>query len=167
MSVAVPPAAVGGVPPFAVQAGEGTTLQTPTGDSVTVKADTRGTNGSMTVLEFRIRPGSGPGLHTHVREDEIWYVLDGEFRFTAGDLDLRASAGGMAFGPRGTPHNFQNIGDGPGRLLVVTVPSGAERLFEEFTALLPGPVPPEQLAALGRANWIEFVGPPLAVSDPL
>ena len=155
------------VAPFAVQSGEGTALETPTGDMVTVKAATRQTNGSFTVLEFVIGPKKGPALHTHLREDEIWYVLGGDFRFKAGGAMLRVSTGGMAFGPRGTPHAFQNIGATPGRLLVITAPSGAERFFEEFAALLPGPVSPETLTAVGRANWVEFVGPPVAVSDPL
>lgn len=77
------------------------------------------------------------------------------------------STGGMAFGPRGTPHSFQNIGEAPGRLLVFTGSSGLERFFEQFAELLPGPVDPEVLAAIAHANWLEFVGPPLAVSDPL
>ena len=80
---------------------------------------------------------------------------------------LRVSAGGMAFGPRGTPHAFQNVGETPGRLLVITTPSGLERFFEEFAALLPGPPGPQALAAVGHANWIDFNGPPIAVSDPL
>lgn len=154
------------IAPFAVQSGEGKTLATPTGDVVTIKATTRQTNGSLTVLEFLFGPKQGPALHTHLREDELWYVIEGEFRFKAGDAMLRASAGGMAFGPRGTPHCFQNIGDTPGRLLVITTPSGLERFFEDWAALLPGPGP-EALAAVGHANWIEFVGPPAAVSDPL
>jgi hypothetical protein len=79
---------------------------------------------------------------------------------------LRASTGGMAFGPRGVAHNFQNIGDTPGRLLIITAPSGLERFFEQFAAL-PAPVDAHGLAAVGHANWIEFIGPPLAVSDPL
>jgi mannose-6-phosphate isomerase-like protein (cupin superfamily) len=155
------------VAPFAVQAGDGTALETPTGDVVTVKAATRQTNGSLTVLEFVIGPKQGPALHTHVREDELWYVLDGDFRFKAGDAMLRASTGGMAFGPRGMPHAFQNIGETPGRLLVITTPSGLERFFEEFAALLPGPASPEALTAVGYANWVEFIGPPLEDSDPL
>jgi mannose-6-phosphate isomerase-like protein (cupin superfamily) len=155
------------VPPFAVQPGEGTALETPTGDLVTVKAATRQTNGSLTVLELVIGPKKGPALHTHVREDELWYVLDGDFRFKAGDAMLRVSAGGMAFGPRGTPHAFQNIGETPGRLLVITTPSGLERFFEEFAALLPGPAGPDALSAVGHANWVEFTGPPVGVSDPL
>jgi mannose-6-phosphate isomerase-like protein (cupin superfamily) len=153
--------------PFAVGSGEGTLLETPTGDSVYVKTNTRNTQGSLTVLEFVISPKNGPALHTHVREDEVWYVLEGDFRFKAGDAMFHVSEGGMAFGPRGMPHNFQNVGDAPGRLLVITSPSGAERLFEDYAKLLPGPVPPEQLSALGHANWVDFVGPPLAVSDPI
>ena len=155
------------VAPFAVLSGEGTPLETPTGGSVTIKAHTGNTNGSMTVLEFVLSPKEGPGLHTHLREDELWYVLDGDFRFKAGDAILRASKGGMAFGPRGTPHAFQNVGDAPARLLVITTPSGLERFFEQYAELLPGPVDPEMLSAIGHANWVEFVGPPLKVSDPL
>jgi mannose-6-phosphate isomerase-like protein (cupin superfamily) len=155
------------VAPFAVQFGEGTALETPTGDVVTIKAATRETNGSLTVLEFLIAPKEGPALHTHLREDELWYVIEGDFRFKAGDAMLRASTGGMVFGPRGMPHCFQNIGDTPGRLLVITTPSGLERFFEEFAALQAGAAGPEALTAVGRANWMEFVGPPAGVSDPL
>ena len=152
--------------PFAVQPGEGTTLRTPTAGSVIVKADTSRTNGTMTVLEFLIPPNDGPAVHSHLREDELWYVIEGDFRFKAGDAMLRASTGGMAFGPRGIPHAFQNLGDTPGRLLVITTPSGLERFFEQ-SAGLERPVDPEALAAVGRANWMEFSGPPLGVSDPL
>jgi quercetin dioxygenase-like cupin family protein len=158
---------VTGVPPFAVPAGEGRTLPTPTADAVTIKAGTRQTNGTMTVMEFRIAPGSGPAAHIHLREDELWWVLEGDFRFRAGDDWLRASTGGMAFGPRGMPHAFQNVGDTPGRLLVVTTPSGLERFFEQSAQQLTPPVAFEQLSAVGRANWLEFTGAPLSVTDPL
>lgn len=153
--------------PFAVPAGEGRVVATPTGDQVTIKAGTGSTNGSMTVLEFVMGPQQGPALHTHLREDELWYVLEGEFRFKAGDAMLRASTGGLAFGPRGVPHCFQNVGETPGRLLVITTPSGLERFFEEGSELLSGDaLDPEALAELGRANWLDFVGPPLKISDP-
>jgi mannose-6-phosphate isomerase-like protein (cupin superfamily) len=155
------------IAPFAVQPGEGVALETPAGDTVTIKAATRQTNGSLTVLELLIGPKQGPALHTHLREDELWYVIEGDFRFKAGGVILRVSTGGMAFGPRGAPHAFQNIGDTPGRLLVITTPSGLERFFEEFAATLPGPASPETLAAVGHANWVEFSGPPLGLSDPL
>jgi mannose-6-phosphate isomerase-like protein (cupin superfamily) len=153
--------------PFAVQPGGGAHLTTPTGDEAHVLTSTRDTLGSLTVMEIVISPGNGPALHTHVREDEVWYVLEGRFRFKAGDEMFEVPAGGMAFGPRATPHAFQNVGEAAARLLVITAPSGAERLFEDYTGLLPGPVDPGALADIARANWIEFVGPPLAESDPL
>ena len=79
---------------------------------------------------------------------------------------LRASTGGMAFGPRDMLHAFQNVGDALGRLLVITTPSGLDRFFEQ-SGELPRPVDLEEIAAIGPANWIEFSGPPLGVSDPL
>jgi len=156
----------GAVRPFAVQAGEGKVLPTPTDDTVTVKADTRQTNGSMTVLEFAFGPEQGPPQHTHLREDELWYVIEGEFRFQAGDAMLHATAGGMAFGPRGLPHAFQNVGTGPGRLLVVTTPSGLERFFEQTAERALRWVDADEFAAVGMASWLEFTGPPLRISEP-
>src|SRR5690348_10850495 len=89
------------VTPFAVLRGEGRALPIPFGGSVTIKAQTRNTNGSLTVLEFVHPPKAGPALHNHLREDEVWYVLEGEYRFKVGDAMFRVSEGGMAFGPRG------------------------------------------------------------------
>lgn len=154
------------VQPFAVQTGQGVRYSTLTTGSVVVKADTANTNGSLTVLELVIPPYDGPPAHTHLREDEVWYVIEGSFRFKAGDVMLRASTGGLAFGPRGLPHAFQNIGDTEGRLLAITTPSGLERFFEQSDEL-SRPADPDELAALGHACWMEFSGPPLSVSDPL
>ena len=80
------------IPPFAVQAGEGIVLETPTGDTAIIKADTRQTNGSLTVIELIIGPKQGPALHTHHRDDELWVVLEGEFRFKTGGATLPASS---------------------------------------------------------------------------
>jgi hypothetical protein len=73
----------------------------------------------------------------------------------------------MAFGPRGVPHAFQNLGEAPGRLLIVTTPSGVERFFEQFADLGTGPEDLQGLHDVGLANWLEFIGPPLSVSEPL
>ena len=155
------------VEPFAVLPGEGTPLPIPFGGSVTIKAQTRNTNGSLTVLEFVHPPKAGPAVHLHFREHEVWYVLEGDYRFKVGDAMFRVSEGGMAFGPRGTPHGFQNIGDTHGRLLVIATPSGVERFFEQCAELLPGRLDMEALAAITEANWSKTIGPPLGVSDPL
>lgn len=154
------------VEPFALSPGEGTTLPIPFGGSVTIKAQTRNTNGSLTVLEFVHPPKAGPALHTHLREDEVWYVLEGDYRFKVGHAMFRVSQGGMAFGPRCVPHGFQNVGDAPGRLLVIATPSGVERFFEQCAELLPDGLNTAALAAITEANWSQPAGPPLGVSDP-
>ena len=153
--------------PFAVPVDGGYELTTPIGDPIRVKATTLDTAGSLTIIEFQVAPNNGPGVHIHFREDELWYVIEGEFRFKAGDAMLHASTGGFAFGPRGLPHAFQNIGETAGRLLVITTPSGLERFFDQYAELLPGPIDQRTLEAIAVANWSKFVGPPLAESDPL
>ena len=47
------------------------------------------------------KPQNGPPLHRHVHDDEVWYVLEGDYRFKVGDAMFRVSEGGLAFGPRG------------------------------------------------------------------
>jgi hypothetical protein len=91
----------------------------------------------------------------------------GDFRFKTGDAILGAPQGARIFGPRGIPHSFQNVGDTPGRLLAIYTPADVERFFQQYAELLPGPVDPDAFAAIADANWLEFIGPPLAVSDPL
>ena len=76
------------------------------GGSVPGNSPETGARRPAPVAPFAVQAGEGTAL----REDELWYVIDGDFRFKAGGAMLRASTGGMAFGPRGTPHAFQNVG---------------------------------------------------------
>ena len=153
------------VTPFVVQPDERAWRPVPTG-TARVRADSGSTGGVLTVMEFDIAPGLGPALHIHRYDDEVWYVLAGDFRFKAGDALFHTSTGGLVFGPRGVPHAFQNIGNAPGRLLVVTAPGGVERVFAQFGARPPGPGDLADIAAAGHAHGIEIVGPPLDASDP-
>ena len=151
--------------PFAVQRSEGVKLRTPTAGHVIVKAGTTQTNGSLTVLEFLVPPKDGPAVHSHLREDEVWYVVEGDFRFKVGDAMLRASERGH--GVRATrptarlPERRRRVGAAAGDHRAVR----AGAVLRE-SADLARPVDPEEVAAIGHANWMEFSGPPLAVSDP-
>lgn len=147
--------------PVAVPAGAGHDLPSPTGDRITIKIGTGDSGGSLSVLEISNSPRSGPPLHVHRREDELWWVLEGRYRFSVGDTLVELEPGGMAFGPRDVAHAFQNVGDAPGRLLVITTPSGLEQFFERSAALRTGTADPERLIELGLAHGLEFIGPPL------
>lgn len=75
----------GSVKPFVILPGEGEEIRGPVGGPTTFKARAETTNGTFTALENVIPPRQGPPLHLHVREDEMWYVLDGHVRFKAAD----------------------------------------------------------------------------------
>ncbi|MDP4501504.1 cupin domain-containing protein [Nonomuraea turcica] len=89
--------------------------------------------GSFLVAEWS-DPGSTPGYiappHRHLRDDEIWYVLEGTLRFRLGDDEVEAEAGAAVVGPAGVPHTFWNPSRSPARYLVVMSP-GTVRLIEE------------------------------------
>jgi quercetin dioxygenase-like cupin family protein len=127
---------------YGLQPGEGRRLWI-VGDTMTFKATTEQTGGSAAVVEVLAAPGGGPPPHVHRNEDEMWFVLDGEFEITLGEETFRAAEGAFAFAPRGTLHSFRNARDTPGRLLITFTPGGFEGFF--FEAGLPaieGETPP-------------------------
>jgi quercetin dioxygenase-like cupin family protein len=63
------------------------------------------------------------------REEEGFYVLDGEITIFIGDQRLIASAGLFANMPVGTPHSFKNQSGKPARMLILVVPAGLEKMF--------------------------------------
>jgi quercetin dioxygenase-like cupin family protein len=156
----------GPVNAFVILPGEGETIQGPVGGPATFKARAETTNGTFTALENVIPPMQGPPLHIHVREDEMYYVLDGDVRFKADDRMFEAPTGSFVFIPRGTAHCFQNVGDGPARLLVMFTPAGMERFFEGVAELPPGPPDPHAYRAAAHSAWMKVVGPSLVETDP-
>ena len=51
--------------------------------------------------------------------------------------------------------------------IIAIVADHGDEFFEQFAELLPGPVDRHKLADVALANWVDFVGPPLTVSDPI
>ena len=147
--------------PYVLLADEGEQMPGPAGGPLTLKARAETTNGSVTAFENIVAPGQGPGLHLHVREDEMYYVLGGELVFQTGERRFDAPTGAFVFIPRGTPHCFANLTHDPARILVLFTPAGMERFFEAHAALPPGPVDPDTLRQIARAAWMEPLGPPM------
>jgi mannose-6-phosphate isomerase-like protein (cupin superfamily) len=103
------------------------------GELLTHKVPSHETGGAYALFEAATDPGSaGPPPHVNHREDESFYVLEGEYEFLSGGGILRTVAGSLVYVPRGTLHAHRNVGDGVGRMLVVQTPGGLyERFFEE------------------------------------
>jgi len=141
-----------------VAAGSGETFTVLGGDEITIKAGGKDTAGAFTVVETTTPPQAGPPPHIHTREDETFYILDGEFEFHVGGTTIQAETGAFVMAPRNIPHRFQNVGETPGKLLIVCQPAGFENFVEEFATLPPDQPPDfEKMAALGQKYGIEFV----------
>ena len=82
--------------------GEGATIRGPVGGPLTIKARAETTGGRFTCFENLVAPKEGPPLHRHGREEEMWYILEGRFRFRADAEIFQAPAGSFVFIPRGT-----------------------------------------------------------------
>lgn len=110
------------------------------------------TGGRLAIVEHPLEPGTLVPPHTHAGEDELSYVLEGEFGVRVGDRVLEAGPGSYVFKPRGIPHTFWNAGPAPARLIELITPAGFEHFFEEMAALFPaGGLPDfEQVVKLGR-----------------
>jgi quercetin dioxygenase-like cupin family protein len=110
------------------------------------KATAADTGGRMTIVEVTEHPGAEAPLHVHHRDDEGFWILEGEVTFEVGDQTIPASAGDYVFGPRGIPHRF-TVGDQGCRMLFILVPGGIEeviRATSEPAGSRTLPPPPER-----------------------
>ena len=147
--------------------GEGRSIAV-VGDVYRFLATGEDTNGKYALWEAIVPPGGGPPPHVHSREEEGFYILEGEISFTIGDKRLVASAGMFANMPVGTPHSFKNESSRPAKMLISVAPAGLEQMFFEFgvplpegstTALAPTKEEIEKLLAIAPRYGIEIMLP--------
>jgi mannose-6-phosphate isomerase-like protein (cupin superfamily) len=101
--------------------------------TIVVRASSTATGGAFNLFE-EVAPMVDTPLHVHERDDELFYVLEGEHVIRVGDDEFRVSPGGLVFAPRGVPHSQRRVVPGEGRLLVLTVPGGLDGFFRELAA---------------------------------
>lgn len=133
------------------------------GETTLVKFAPEDCESSMAVFHLVAPPMSGPPLHVHAREDEFFYVLDGELVFEIDGARHTVGAGGSVGLMRGVPHRYQNFTDRDATLLIVTTPGGFCDYFKALSALTPvGGMPTmEQLQSLDAAYGLTMLGPPM------
>jgi quercetin dioxygenase-like cupin family protein len=130
------------------------------GEMVTVKVHGRETGGAFSQVEVTCGPQSGPPPHLHFREEETFYVLEGEFEFLFGEEVIRGGAGTVVSLPRGVAHRFGNVGTVRGKMLVTMTPAGFEGFFERVGALTPEEqqdIP--RILEIGKSYGLEFLPP--------
>lgn len=147
--------------------GEGRTIAI-VGDVYRFLATGENTNGTYALWEAIVPPGGGPPPHVHSREEEAFYVLEGEIVFTANGERMTAKAGTFANMPVGVPHSFKNESDRPAKMLISIAPAGLEGMFFEVgvplaegatTALPPTHAEIEKLLAAAPKYGIEILVP--------
>ena len=126
------------------------------------------TRGLFALMEQVARKGNVPPRHIHHREDETFYVVEGEMTFSVGDRTIKATAGTMVFAPRDVAHSF-TIDSEQVRMLVMVAPAGAEGFFKECSVPAPSmTLPPlaetpyseiQKMMALAPQYGFEFLPP--------
>lgn len=139
------------------------------GGGVRMLIDGALSGGRCCMFEAPIPPGEGPPLHRHEREDELFYVLEGRFKFSLNGEEFIGEKGAFVCAPKGSLHAFKNIGSTAGNLLVTCTPAGIEVPFRavrvpDAAEIAAGqtPLTAEQAIATFAKHGITFHGPPLS-----
>jgi quercetin dioxygenase-like cupin family protein len=103
----------------------GRTVTSGHGSTAELKLAGEESGGDWAVVEWRVRAGDDPPIHTHTREDETIYVLEGAITAFVGDERIEVEAGSYAALPKDVPHGLTVRGE-EARLLVTLAPAGAE-----------------------------------------
>lgn len=117
------------------------------------------TAGRLAVVEHPLAPRTLAGPpHTHHREDEVSYVLDGVVTAQIGDQVIEAPAGSLVYKPKGIRHTFWNQSAAPARVLEIISPGGFERYFEELAEIVGRGGPPDvgRLMTLAKKYDLEL-----------
>ena len=125
------------------------------------------THGQFALIEAVGRRGNVPPPHIHHREDEIFYVLEGEIAVSVNERTIKVTPGTMVFLPRDVRHSF-TIESERVRMLQLLTPAGLEGWFKEFSVPAPAmTLPPadepgyhdvQRMLDVASRYGLEFVG---------
>lgn len=121
-----------------------------------IHASGQQTGGAYSLIEEFCPKNSGPPPHYH-DQDEVFYLLEGEITFQAGDEILKAQGGFSVSIPRGTVHSFR-VDSEVAHILNFYTPGGFEQIIVELgqpalTRTLPPPgidkpISPDQMKSV-------------------
>ncbi len=120
------------------------------------------TDGEYFLVEATVPPGGGPPPHIQTREEEAFYILEGELTFYSEEGEIVAGPGTYLNIPKGATHRFRNNGNQTAKMLFFFAPAGIEKLFDEFSKM---DAPEDDLKAaikamntLGQEYGVEYLG---------
>jgi quercetin dioxygenase-like cupin family protein len=129
--------------------------------TIDFKVTAADSGGAALVIENTNRAKGGPARHLHLAQDELFYVLEGDYRIEVGRERFNLKPGDSILAPRNVPHVWAYVGNSLGRLLITFTPPGKMESF--FREVSKANAMPPQDPALWRAHDMELLGPPMAV----
>ena len=112
---------------------------------ITFLLEGKDTNEQLAIFEFTVPAGAKvPLAHSHERNDETVYDLEGVITFTVNGTSHDVGPGDTFFIPRGAVHGYNNFGQTCAKALTVVTPAllGPE-FFKEIAALVNVDRPPD------------------------
>jgi quercetin dioxygenase-like cupin family protein len=128
------------------------------GDEMTLLLDGEATGGAFAMMHNVTPPGGGPPPHSHEREDEWFYPLEGRVEFLIDGKWEEVPAGSAVYMPRNSVHTFRNVGDVPLKMLIQVTPSGFEKFFADCSEEFAKPAGPsmERIGEIFAAYGLRF-----------
>ncbi len=125
-----------------------------------IKISKKDTDSNLAIFEYTGFEKTGPPLHIHLHQDEIFYVLNGKYRFVVGNETMVAEPGDTLFLPRNVAHTWLQLTD-KGKLIYLVQPAGqAEAFFRTMNNLTHIPTL-EEVERIHVTHGMKVVGPPL------
>lgn len=158
----------GAVKGFKINAGEGRLhghlkLKGVNANVLDLKISGSDTNGGFALFEqTSLTQGKGTPLHVHPNQDEVFYVVEGEYYFKVGDDTFRLTTGDSIFLPRALPHAWTQLSE-KGKMTVLFQPAGKMEDFFTAVAALDHEPTPQEMAKMFADNDMKIVGPPLKI----
>lgn len=139
----------------------------------TILVSSKDSRDGVSVIEHRVPYGDSPPLHIHRTEDEIFHILEGDFRVHVQGAEHRFGPGDIFVAPQGVPHTYRAESPAGGRMLTITAHGEFEGFVRAVGRPAQGPGLPEPagaptpealqaLVALASQHGIDLIGPPLA-----
>lgn len=126
-----------------------------------IKIASKDTDGALSVFEYIGNEKGGPPLHIHSYQDEIFFIVSGDYLFQVGSERYQLQTGDTIFLPRNVPHTFAQV-SATGKMFFLFQPSGKMEDFFRTIGNLTTPPKPEIAAKIFEEHDMKIVGPPLS-----
>ena len=127
-----------------------------------LKISAKDTGGQLSMFEYTGLGKVGPMMHIHFEQDEIFTVIEGEYRFAVGNDTHVLKAGQTIFLPRNIPHTWIQLTD-KGKLIYFLQPAGKMEEFFIYMNSLKERATPEEMDRIHAEHQMKVVGPPLTL----